>query len=836
MKLLFYKSFILLLSLSYLSATGQIYISNHPENKIVLFGNSKIKITLDYNFKCVIKSMEVNKQAVISNKDGVFTGIRVGDSTYSTCSLVNSPKIETLKNAVVLSQIIYGPGQTPLQEIWKFLITDSDIKLNIERTIRTSFVAEEVSFPKLRFNSINTWTGAFLDYGGLAWFYLFNEKLCTYGVHSAYSSFWNHKTGNGLTISGSSPGKKLVSTFTRSLDDELVYSLSLADTAFAFRYEAEKRSRFIRKKINVWDTVIVNPGKYSEMITFSWFNYLQDFNRGHLVGINEEQVTSVLNTIARIGVIDAKLFGANSWHTPYGPICLHEQYIAQLGIAINDRRYLDGYKQCLDYYRDKALEPDGRVLARWAYLNEDAMPGKVSPEGFYEAQWGYLLDSNPDYVTNVSELYNQNGDLFWVKQHKSSCERALDYMLQRDANANYLVEMKTDNHTEKKGSDWIDIIWASYENAFVNAKLYYALTLWSHIEKQLGDSKKAMHYASYASQLKKSFNKSTKAGGFWDEKNNWYVYWLNKDQSVHGNNLTVPVNFMAIAYGICDDPARRMRILDAIEQQMQKENLFAWPLCMFSFTQGEGNDWQFPFPNYENGDIFLSWGAVGVEAYAPYKPELALKYIKNILSRYEKDGLAYQRYGRLKQDGLGDDILAGNSLAIVGLYKSIYGINPMYNRMYLNPHLPASLSGTILNYNFRGKKLTVQLDKNRYSISDGMFKLSSKNEFGFQSSAEGLEYFHRAGETPSLKLTGGNISHLSIAIHNWDDPDYAWRQTCPAGSGKITYYVSGLKAQKRYNIDETGKRSSIVKTDDTGGLKLEVLSRQTETEFRIRPL
>jgi len=55
-----------------------------------------------------------------------------------------------------------------------------------------------------------------------------------------------------------------------------------------------------------------------------------------LPGINGKQVTNVLNTIARIGVIDEKHFWGNSWHTPYGPICLHEQYIAQFAIGIND--------------------------------------------------------------------------------------------------------------------------------------------------------------------------------------------------------------------------------------------------------------------------------------------------------------------------------------------------------------------------------------------------------------------------------------------------------------------------------------------------------------------
>ena len=167
-----------------------------------------------------------------------------------------------------------------------------------------------------------------------------------------------------------------------------------------------------------------------------------------------------------------------------------------------------------EYYRDHAIQPDGRVLARWAYTDEDAMPGTATPTGFYEAQWGYLLDSNPDFVTNVSELYQQCGDQNWVKTFKTSCEKVLDYMLSRDSNGNHLVEMMTDSHTEKRGSDWIDVIWASYENAFVNAKLYYALTLWSDIEKQLGDTEKAGYYSTYASMLKTSFNKPTKDGGF----------------------------------------------------------------------------------------------------------------------------------------------------------------------------------------------------------------------------------------------------------------------------------------------------------------------------------
>jgi hypothetical protein len=328
----------------------------------------------------------------------------------------------------------------------------------------------------------------------------------------------------------------------------------------------------------------------------------------------------VLSTIARMGVIDSLHFGGNSWHTPYGPICLHEQYIAQLGLAINDTDYLKGYKSCLDYYRDHAIKPDGRVYPRWAYTDEDMMRGQGNKEGFYEAQWGYLIDSNPDLVANVSDLYNQTGDKAWVRRHQRSCELALDWLLRRDSNGNGLTEVMTGSEAERRGSDWIDIVWASFENAFVNAKLYHALEEWAPIERQLGNAARAASYEAFAAKLKISFNRPIAQGGFWDEENSCYVHWLDKDGSAHGRNKVTPVNFMAIAYGLCDDRARQKKILDGIEAGMAQEHLFFWPLVMSTYAPGEAKRSQYPFPSYENGDIFLSWGSTALAAYAAYDP------------------------------------------------------------------------------------------------------------------------------------------------------------------------------------------------------------------------
>ena len=815
-------------------AVCQIIIKDNPKEKVIIFGNNQLTFTLDYNKKCVITRMEVAANPVVSTSDGIFSEIRTASAIYSTKKLSGTPFIATGKDQITVSHIEYGDKDVIFKEKWIFNLSVKQISLNIERRVSKPVAVEEVAFPAIHFNSYKTWNGAFTDYGGLAWFYLFNEKLCTDGVHSGSSVFWNSKTGSGLKISAKSPANKIVSKFTRTDSDELLFAFSVAENEFKYRYDpGTNRRRFIRGKSDVWSPINLKSGTTYQSITFSYLDYNEEYGRGQFTGIDGNKVSDLLNTIARIGVIDANHFGGNSWHTPYGPICLHEQYIGLIGLAVNDPLYLKGYEECLDYYRDNAINPDGRVLSRWAYDDSDAMKGTATSKGFYEAQWGYLMDSNTDFVTNISELYQQTGDLKWVTGQKLACEKSLDYLLKRDSDKDFLVEMMNTDHKERKGSDWIDIIWAAWENAFINAKLYHALIQWSAVEKNLGDLVKAQYYTSFASGLKMSFNKPTTEGGFWDLKNQWYVHWLDKDNSVHGNNLVVPVNFMAIAYGICDDVQKRKVILDKVESQMHKEDLFAWPLCMYSYEKGEGNDWQFPFPNYENGDIFLSWGSVGVKAYAGYRPDLAMKYIQNILDRYEKDGLAFQRYGRAKQDGLGDDILSGNCLALVGLYESVYGINPQYNRLYLNPHLTDQLTGTVLKYNFRGDKLTINLDKSNYSIANQQFKVTANHDFGFNATKDQVEYFDSKNEKYSLKATISKPGKVTLEMIAKNDNEIKWKQVEIGNIDSITYTLSGLKPGKIYAIISNDKKIKSLQSDNKGSITFLAGINSTVTEIIV---
>ena len=788
--------------------------------KVMTISNPKITMLLDYGDKASISSLIINGQKVIGSADGIFTSVNTGGATYSSLHLKSAPVLVKTANTIKINAITYGDNSLTITENWIFTTTRQSITWDIQRSFSRTLKAESQETPVFNFDDINTWEGAYQGYGGLAWFYLFNEKLCTYGVHTRSSSFWNSHTGNGLNITVEAPGKKVAMRYTRTNENRLAYAVTVSDKEMLPRFDSgTNRRRFIRGRTDVWAPFAITPDKSSQRITLSYLDFNEQYGRGRFAGINGAQVSAVLNTIARIGVIDSLHFGGNSWHTPYGPICLHEQYIAQLGLGIDDPEYLKGYQSCLDFYRDHAIKPDGRVFARWAYTDEDMMPGQGNKDGFYEAQWGILMDANPDYVSNVAELYDLTGDNNWVGRHRQSCEKALDWILKRDSNGNGLVEMMTDNESQKKSSDWIDIIWASFENAFVNAKLYHALVKWAAIERQFGNNGKAGYYEDFAARLKTSFNKSTKDGGFWDEEKNCYDYWIDKDKTVHGRNMVTPVNFMAIAYGICDNDTRRKLILDNIERQMQQEQLFFWPLCMTSYEPAEGRRSQFPFPSYENGDLFLSWGSIAVKAYAEYAPALAIQYVKNVLNQYSKDGLAFQRYGRLKQDGLGDDILSGNSLSIVGLYQAVYGINPLYNRFYLNPHITPELAGTALNYHFRGQRLTINLDSNSYAVSNKMFKVVSAKDFGFSSSKDTLSFFNSNAPTSSLQVVSSHP--LTIDIKNWSPDKIDWIQTTPTSkpsSNPLVYTLHQLKPNVVWLLSIDAKPAKKIRSNSKGDL------------------
>jgi hypothetical protein len=593
--------------------------------------------------------------------------------------------------------------------------------------------------------------------------------------------------------------------------------------------------RYLPSRQDLWAPFEVMPGPLSVKYSLQSLDYDAAYDRGTFQGLNGRSIRELLNTIGRYGVIDRRIIGSNGWRTGYA--CLHEQWFSQMGIALDDPDYLANLAATFDFERDHAIEPSGRVKSRWCYNAGDAMPGTFDTNGFYEAQWGYLLDSQPCYVMCVAELFDLTGDQAWLRGQKTACERALDYLLRRDTDGNGLVEMMTDSHTQQKGSDWIDIIWASYENALVNAELYYALTLWAEAEEVLGDRARALEYRRHAAKLKTSFNWTTAEGGFWDPQNQWYVYWRDKDRSLHGNNLVTPVNVAAIGYGLCGDAERREAILRRMEDEMQKEKLFFWPLNFFPYQREEGHANNFPYPNYENGDIFLSWGELAVRAYARSSPEIAVKYVRNVLDKYEQDGLSYQRYERNSQRGAGEDILAGNCMTVVGLYRDIYGIQPKHNRLYLEPHLTAELSGTRLRYQLRGQLYVIDLNMRGSRMAVDDFAVSAAEPFALNAKGDIAEFFSGNQSAPALSVARSRRAPVDIEIESWPSGSAGLRKwtECALERGLAAgHLVTGLKPEAVYELRCEGRKLGSFKANAAGRIEFKrTLSSNKPQRFEL---
>jgi len=810
-------SLFIFISQLYLFGLGQVPAEQNLKTNTIKIQDKKGNLVLNINYqnKCIIDYVETLGHVVIANNQGVFSSIKSNGSLFTTSSGIPVPKVIIQEDQVIIDEIIFGERETLVLEKWIFHTYPDYIDWTIERTYTAEMSLEDTGFPEWSFNSMDTWTGALLGTGGVAWCKLFDKINASFGNHTGEVTFWNQENKTCLRIDPVEVnGQHIAVRFSRQPDDRFTLNYTVSEEELRTKHFL---SRFIIDRQDIWDTF---DARNTTKITYRLkaLNYDEAYSRGDFPGFGNESVRSVLNTIARVGVIDEKLMGSNNWHIDMGYVCLHEQWIAQMGLAIDDPYYFDNYKKSLDYYRDNAISPEGNVKDRWGYRIWDSKPGTFD-NGFYEAQWGDLLDANTDYVTNVAQLFQLNGDIKWVQTHKLQCEKALGYLLRRDSDNDGLIEVLTDSYKEKKGSDWIDVIWASYENAFLNAKLYEALTQWSSIEETIGDSSKAEDYRDIAEKCKTRFNKPVSDGGFWSEQNQWYVYWCDKDESIHGDNLVTPVNFMAIAYGICDDKLRKEAILTKIETLMQKEKLFMWPINFFPYQPDEGYKVNYPFPNYENGDIFLGWGEVGIRAYKDYDLSIAVKYIKNVLKQYEKDGLAYQRYDRIKQEGQGNDILAGNCLSVVGLYRDIYGIQPMYNRLYLDPHITGELNGTQIKYWLRHQNYTIQLSLNNYSMSANSFSVRTSDNFSISSEENKLLYFSRNSPLPSMALSRDKQSEIQIKILSWNNDNKGikkWMVISKSASVNTDYEIFLLKAGCSYKILKNGVLISVEKSDSNG--------------------
>ncbi|MEC5142925.1 hypothetical protein [Chitinophaga sp. 212800010-3] len=782
--------------------TGQIVHDRVDKKITIATATGKLGLVIDYSRGCRITALNVNGKNTVEIS-GIFTAIQTAAETFDSRGEMKDLKVMRQGNRLVLSGISYGD----VTESWQFSAENDKIRWTISRTYGRDLALEDMAMPLWNFTSDSTWEGGILDNGGMVWCKYF-RPYDTYGVHTGGVTFWNRGSGDGLRISAEADcSRPLAAKYSRNEDGEFTCAHLVTDTELGQRYGL---SRFVAGKHDVFAPFWVRRETLKVSYTLEYIDYFKEYDRGTLQGIDAAAVRELLNTTGRYGVVDNRIVGGNGWLTNWK--CLHEPFFAQIGLALNDGHYTKSLSATLDQERDLAMREDGRVLSRWHNVPGDEIPGTYNKTtGYYEAMWGYTIDSQTGYVINTAEQFQQTGDIAWLRSHKRSCEKALDWLIRRDSNGNGIFEMMNNYTSEQKASDWIDIVWASFENAFVNAQLYEALNLWSDCGRVLGDTVKATYYSEVARRLKTAFNRNVEDGGFWSPEKKQYVYWRDRDGAVHGDNLVTPVNFAAIAFGICDDSERIAIILNNIEQRTAAEGLFHWPLCFDSFRKEEVDAGNWPFPKYENGDIFPTWGYLGIRSYVKYDKDLALKYIRNILAQYRKDGLSSQRYSRADQSGQGSDVLAGISTTVTALYSDVYGIRPKWNRMGLEPNMVPALNGTRFWYTLRDTVYEITLHVGDYRMKTTRFSVKSSEAFGVGRSGNDLVFFPGNKEHCRLVVLAGRNDFTRLEVDRWEANACRW--TVESGNNH-RFRIYGLRPGAKYQLAVNGQRRELQTATD----------------------
>ena len=781
-------------------------ITHDKQAKTILVSDelNDLSLMVNYSDGCKIEQVNIKGENKVS-RSGVFTAVKTANEQFSSDRSSAQVKVTARKDGVEISNISYGNGL--VEETWIFTPAKKSVKWTIRRTYTQDVQLEDMAMPVWNFSDLSVWKGGILDNGGMVWCKYFG-KNDAFGVHTAGVTFWNPDNNRSFRITPTLPkGLYPAAKYSQNESGEFTCTQYVTGEELGQRYQLD---RFVRSHSDVFAPFRVGKGEVAVSLELQSVDYAAEYSRGTLPGIDAVAVRELMNTTGRYGVVDRNIIGANGWTTNWK--CTHEPFFAQIGMALNDPDYVRNFSSTLDQERDLAMLDDGRVLSRWHGVRGDEIPGTYNEKtGYYEAQWGYTVDSQTGYIINTAEQFDLCGDVNWLKSHKTSCEKALDWLIRRDTNGNGLFEMVNSNISEKKGSDWIDVIWAGFENAFVNAQMYEALKLWADCEEVLGDRAKADYYRDIAFRLKNAFNQPIDKGGFWHPEKKQYVYWRDNDGSIHGDNLVTPVNFFAIAFGICDDPQRIADILNQIEERMIAENLFHWPLCFDSYKKEEVyTNVNWPFPNYENGDIFPTWGYVGIRSYIHFDKNIAMKYIRNILEQYNKDGLSSQRYSRTTQQGLGDDILAGICTTVTALYRDMYGIRPKWNRMGLEPNMTDELNGASFTYNLRDTRYHLHLSVDDYKMSAEDFSIRSKNAFGASMSGKTLNYYFDNKEEVVLSISATS-KPIQLEMDRCAANDYAWKIT---SKGNCQFRIKGLDAKATYQLTINRQPATFVKEPD----------------------
>ena len=170
-------------------------------------------------------------------------------------------------------------------------------------------------------------------------------------------------------------------------------------------------------------------------------------------------------------------------------------------------------------------------------------------------------------------------------------------------------------------------------------------------------------------------------------------------------------------------------------------------------------------------------------------------------------------------------------------YRDVYGVQPKYNRLYLEPHLIPQLNGTRLKYRLRQQLYEIDLSTNEYRMQAKNFGVATKDPFGMNVAGNTLEYFHADRRSYSMKLTRMTNDPVNIVILNGavSSADYRrWRESCSNPKETIDHLVADLKPDNTYAVHKDGRLLASVRSNARGEIRFRSSGGAASHVFEVK--
>lgn len=754
--------------------------------KTVTIKNSRLALVLDFNKKAVIRSLKFDSKELLG-VDGICSSVVLdSDSNILSSKKLENTPIVTINGDNAKIDFTMGNSKLSINEEWRFTATEKNISLNVTRSydwldstdtkIRHNGMLE-FNFRRIWDNIRRPDDGGNISLGnsyvGKNGMYL-NIKGERTGVEQGDFVLLNNDDSHALKVNTSSD-RNIATEFSYKDANQMCMETMLSQDAWGYTAGNKIDGMVIGGHSSTDGTYIYSPVSVAKSqidnvsYSFSAGNYKDYYISDQIKGVSDiNAVSSMLNDFGRSAIIDKK-YGFSTvgiYQTGHG--AYDSPYYLPLMEGLFDQKAVDAEKAQLIYDSDFAQEVSGHLNGRTFHR---------------DTKWGTdtLMDSDPAYAISIAAVYNYSPDRVWLSKVKASGEKALDYMINNHLNSNGLFNTGVDN-TSSKGllREWNDIFNIGNESSYINLLMYKALTEWSSMETNVfGNQVLGKRYAQIASNLKNQFNKNTDNGGFWSTKSKSFVYWIDKDGSIHGDVVQAQIGLMSIEAGLTD-LSRSKIIISTIDSYMSKNSLKLIPENFINYSKSEYPDYQginaFK-TGVENGAIYPLFVNDYMAAAAKIgKRSQSLTYLENTVSLYKKNG--FYGYSHLDWNlnipkGFQEKWFPVNANAASGLYRYILGIQPTMAGITISPNLSVKMYGTSVTKTIRGSQIlkVKYLSEAKLNIDWNASKLpatvvwSGLTEGGvYTVSDNGKKCRLTADKDGTVKYTYKSGSHHSVTI------------------------------------------------------------------------